>query len=497
MGLFNRNKNNEEITNLKEEIINLKEEITNTKTEINNKQKQNKEEIEKELTNQESKIEHTDKLLTTLQEQQEELSIKITNLQNILSTILKKQEEVLNKTENSSKKKHSSSESHKFVFKTNPDLYGELSLRGDKIITSNGRQLGFNIQEVISLKNNLQKYYEKGYPISQLVEIHNIKKDTIKKVIYNIEEGTFDKLIEDYDSKNEIKSDNTKNHKFKMDASYKVPYKRTLNEKGELYANGKKMPYDINDILLLKKSIENPNNKSVKDVLKDFNGTHLTGCRLIWNIEEGNFDDLIKKWNEGFNEKTSKKKHYREVPKSLQNPLTGKIVLVDGGELFNETSGRTLNYTIQDILTLQENIIDFNNYPTFKSLGEDLKLSETSVKILIWRIEEGYFDDLINEYLQRNYTYENNFNRLFINGKNTGLSLDKCTSIIECIINSTHKKDVVNNLIKMYPTIESKYIRIISEEYDNPNLSKILKREVKKIPKIDNPQKRRELGVYQ
>ena len=48
----------------------------------------------------------------------------------------------------------------------------------------------------------------------------------------------------------------------------------------------------------------------------------------------------------------------------------------------------------------------------------------------------------------------------------------------------------------MYPTINSKYIRIISDNYNNPNLSKILTRTTKKVEKIDNPQKRKEAGVF-
>ena len=51
-----------------------------------------------------------------------------------------------------------------------------------------------------------------------------------------------------------------------------------------------------------------------------------------------------------------------------------------------------------------------------------------------------------------------------------------------CII-FVNKKETVNKLIKMYPTVDSKYIRILSEEYNNPNLSKVLRKKVKKVEK--------------
>ena len=68
--------------------------------------------------------------------------------------------------------------------------------------------------------------------------------------------------------------------------------------------------------------------------------------------------------------------------------------------------------------------------------------------------------------------------------------------IVDCIVNENNKQECVNRLIKNYSSTKPKYIRIISEEYNNINLSKVLKKEVRKVDKVDNPQKRRELGVY-
>ena len=530
MGLFNRNKNNKELNDIKEEVNNIKEEINNiktetnklneninnTKTKIENNQKQDKEKIDKEkidkekidkeLTNQESKIENIDLLLTKLQETQEHQNNKLIKLQKSFNKLLN----ILQVTDLSEKQ----GKKHLYEFYYSNEPYSRLSLEGNKIRGARGI-LDFTITDIISLKENLSKYHEENYSLMKISKIHNIKSGSIRRVIWNIEEGNFDEIIEEYQnnsSDNEKplekqKQDNEKplekqKHKLKMADRYKVEFKRAVDSHGAIYTlNGKKMPYDIEDIIELKRCIEDENNHTISDVLKTFDYSYTAGCRLIWNIEEGNFDKLIDDWKSNCHTnyeefETTKRLHLRRIPKSLQSKLPKNIIVIEGGELYSKNWGRNLSYTIQDVLLLQERIPDFNKYPTFKELFEGFELSLVSLKTLVWRIEEGCFDDLISEYLSRNYTYENNFNRLFIDGQNTGLSIDKCISIIELIINSTNKTETVNRLIKMYPTINSKYIRILSEEYDNINLSKVLKKEVRKIPKINNPQKRRELGVY-
>ena len=495
MNLFGKNKNKEEIENIKQDIENM---VTSIE-EVKDNQKDLEKKIEfdrKEIANVERNAEHIDKVFTSLFDQYEEKFLKIDkkleNIEKQLTLLFDLQQ---NKKEEKPKSTSKPKKKHMFNFKIDKDLlYSQVYLNGNKIIGARG-EFNFTIDDIISIKNNLKEYKDKNYSLMKIGEIHNIQRGTIQRVIYNIEEGTFDDLIKEYTNPtNKI----PKSHKIQVAKSYQVHYNQELDDNGNLFKNGRQMPYHIKEIIKLKEAIYDENIHTLKEVLKDFPHNYFTGCRLVWAIEEGDFDELIETWqNKPKKQKDkSKAKHFREVPQSLQNPLSHQLEIIDGGELYNKSWGRSLGYTIQDVLIIQERIPDFNRYPTFEDLSEGFDMSLNAIKTMVWRIEEGYFDDVIQEYLLRNYTYENNFNRLFIDGENTGLSIDKCVSIVECIINNPNKTETVNKLIKMYPTINSKYIRIISDNYNNPNLSKILTRTTKKVEKIDNPQKRKEAGVF-
>lgn len=497
MNLFGKNKNKEEIETLKKNVEDLKDEISELKTNL----EKVTEDCDTEISNMKSILKDNEKTYNSLFEKfQEQLLVINNSIRNEKEEKEEKEVESTNsKLNNDHNNRKTDSNCHLYDIKDYiiKEPYYNLQLSGTHLIGGRGK-MGFDITDVIDLKKNLQKYHDKGYTCSKLGKIYGIGRGVIERVVWNIEEGNFDELIKQYQN-NEFHLEN--NHRIVIPPSQKVEYKRRMTKNGQLYSmNGKLMPYTIEDIISLKKEINNPKNITAKDVLKNFKIAYNTGSKLIWNIEEGNFDDLINEWEKIKTEKKQmkiveeKNTHIRPVSPSLHQKFSNDLKLKNGGELYS--GNKKLNYTIQDVLLLQERIPDFNNYPTFNELKDGFDMSLNSLRILIWRIEEGYFDDVVQEYLSRRYTYENNFNRLFIDGENTGLNINKCVSIVEVIVNSPNKREVVNKLIKMYPTVDSKYIRIIADNYSNPNLNKVLKREVKKVEKIDNPQKRREAGVF-
>lgn len=417
MNIFNRkSKQNEEIENLNNNLNQIKNDLEETQKKVHNNRlkldstenslnKSNTEIIELKLQLNEQK-----EYYKSVFEKYESQFLKLNKKMDILTKMIKvvtddytspKKENKVKQTQKKNITETSKKHLYNIKGETPTKLYVQpLEIIGRNQIKNKSRILKFTIDDVISIKENLKYFHEKKYTITKIGELYSINKDTIARLIYNIEEGVFDEVIEKYTS---------------------------INQK-----------HDIK------------NSSS----------------------------------------------HFREIPPSLRSRLKGNFIIVNGGELLNQTTGRKTKYTIQDIIEIQKMIPDFKKYPTIEDMDECLDMSIQSLKTLIWRIEEGYFDELINEYLSRKYTYENDVNRLFIDNKNTGLTIDNCISIIECIMNSSDKREVVNNLIRMYPNVDSKYIRIIADEYNNPNLNRILKKEVKKIEKIDNPQKRRELGVY-
>ena len=526
MGLFGRgNKTEDEVKSLQDNVEQLKKDVKYLKTQkdaLMNARNEHEEELKKikeevrkykdTINDLEQQCEVYDKQFTIMNK----LIQEVTELQNLTNKdidLIKKQIESNNAVsveEKEAKKDVPKKHLYDITSKQLAKPYLNPLLGDDDSIKVASNYLILSIKEVRDLKIKLPTYYKKGVSVLDIATEYNMSnKNLMYRMIWNIEEGTFDELIKkyennEYDYVRPSKTPEKDNHLYKIKAERNTkPYTKIgVYPDGQITIRGRHMSYNIHQVIDIKNNLREYYDKGYSIIkimecypsITDIN----TMYRLIWNIEEGIFDKAIKTYENTEVDTAVKESgtHYRSINNSMKKPINKKhIKMSDGGELY--INGRTLKYTIQDVLLIKERIIDFNKYPTLESIYDFLDISNATGEILVWRIEEGYFDDLIDEYLSRNYTYENNFNRLFIDGKNTGLSIDKCISIIECVINAPDKNEVVNNLLKLYPTIDSKYIRIVTDNYNNPNLSKILKKETKKIEKIDNPQKRRENGLYQ
>lgn len=590
MKLFNRNKNNE-INELNEKI-----------NEISNKNNDKLNTIETEITNHQDMINELSEAMDNLTSKTMDLEILVDKLQTKIGllqaengeldkkykTILKKQEKILNKQLNEIKAEETSNNNtnekeHLYeVVGANAYIYKSPTLKGD-MLTSGKRFFSFDINTVISIKENLQKYHDEGLSIKEIGEKYGVTTDTIYKIIYNIEEGTFDDVIKEYKDRG-----STANLTRVVGDSYKKDYTNiTLN--GEVvYNNNKPLKYNIKEIKLLKQRLNDfknypsissmfegmefhdyvgkvliynlqegnldkvldeyvlhePNHKrnvapslrkkydkillapngalksnghvlkfNIQDVIKlkskiyDFvkyptmtsiiNSMKLswgTTSILIWNIEEGVFDDLISEWEEEENNNQSNGKyHIYDVSKSYQHPIKNPI-LKDNGDL-HTSNNQKLPYTIYSIIELKKRIYN-GKYDKVQDIYADFGFNFQLGNKLVWNIEEGSFDELIDEFQSRKYTYERRYNNLYIDGKDTHLTIEKCNLIIDCLINDPNKYDTINRLIKNYPQTEPKYIRILGEEYNNVNLGKVLKKEKVKVEAINDPQKRREQGYY-
>ena len=375
--------------------------------------------------------------------------------------------------------------------------YTHVELKGNDLFSAK-RKFSFNIENVIGIKENLKEYNDKGMSLRAIAKKHNIGSDVIYRLIWNIEEGVFDEVIAQYKKQRE---ESERKHCRKVSDSQKrglninnIEY----NSDGELYSRGRKLHYTIDDIKLLKERIPDfENYPSNSSLLGDLNIGEYGGSILIWRIEEGYYDELIKKYDNGIgvNNDVVDEKNYHifKLGKSYHTPFDN-LQVGHGGELYSRNNQR-LSFTIFDVIELKNRIYS-NKYKVIKELYDGFDMSRQLCNKIIWNIEEGNFDELIEEYSTRNYTYENKINRLYIDGEDTGLTIDNCNFIIECLINENNKQKALNRLIKNYPATKPKYIRILGEEYNNINLNKVLKKEVPKVEKQNNPQKRREQGIY-
>ena len=607
MKIFNRKKDQEQIEALekiKQEVVDLLKEqgeqltiLTENQEKALHKIEQQEKELDNlqnRLTQQEKEnqkiIETTNQLYTKFEKQTKILNEKYTYLEN-------KNKELLEKTQKQPQEiKETETKNNKpiHLYRVRNELaepYQKIILQGEQLSTGK-RQYGFNIKDVINIKNNLQEYHKNNITLTEIGKKHNINPTTIHRLVWNIEEGNFDKVIEEYNNPTTKK---TTPHKRILGKAYRKLYKKpNIKEDNYLYDGNTKIPYTLTEIQTIKNRIHNTKQyPTITSIFKGMEFKDYYGKILIWNIEEGTLDKILKNGEQ-------KKTHHRTIPHSLHKPQRNLRLGADGSIMSN---GHKLKYNITDIIALKEKIPNTKQYPNLKSISEGMNISEMTVgsvvwnieegyydeilkqyeeivkpviekklthkdkrhhiyklsqsyqvplkqlkvdndgliynKInqklpyniydimemkkriysskknnisliysdfgfnnqlgnkLVWNIEEGYFDNLIEEFNSRNYTYERKHNRLYIDGEDTHLTIDNCNIIIDCLVNDTNKPMAINRLIKTYPQTSPKYIRIIGEEYNNINLGKVLSNVEDRVDKVvvNNPQKRREQGL--
>lgn len=608
MRIFNRKKKEEEKNEI-EELKNLTikqnntlDEIISKQEEINKEHKKNTEKLLNRIDEQDTNIKTLETKITTVQEKNTKLQ-KIVEIQNDVITGLQdkfeketlqpKEEEVVEKVEEPVEEDNEETNNHiyKITGKSAKVPYQKATLKGE-YVSSNSRLFSFTIKDVIDIKENLQKYHDEGLSPTQIAEKYGLNHQTTYRLIWHIEEGFFDELIQEYLEKpkdekehirilgdtycipygavtlkkdrvynknnlipytvHEIKElkeripnikeytsfkslftgmefkdytgkiliwnieegnlddvlneyDNTHTHIRQVPESMKKPQRHLkMLDDGKLISNGHTLKYDIHTIMTLKEKI--PNTKqypTVKSMMGPFNISYMTVCSLVWNIEEGYYDEIIKEYEEnkdkyspqGTLEKFDEKRHHiYQLSPSYQVPL--RNLTVDSEGYIHNKINQKLPYTIYDIIEMKKRIYS-SKKTNISMIYDDFSFTSQLGNKLVWNIEEGYFDDLIDEWNSRNYTYERRNNILYIDGEDTHLTIEKCNIIVDCLVNDTNKPQAINRLIKTYPQTSPKYIRIIGEEYNNPNLSKVLLKKVEKVEKVmvNNPQKRKEQGL--
>ena len=366
--------------------------------------------------------------------------------------------------------------------------YNDLKLVDDKVYYNNKKKpLKYDIREIRLIKERMNDF-DKYPTFKSLFKGMKFRDYPSKVLIYNIELGKFDKLIEEYIL-------HEPSHERNVAPSLRKKYDNIiLAPNGALKSNGHVLKFKIQDVIKLKNNINDfVKYPTMTSLINSMGLSWGTTSTLIWNIEEGVFDELIEKWENGDKDNLNTKYHIYTVSKSYQHLIKNPI-LKDNGDI-HASNNLKLPYTIYNIIELKKRIYS-GTYDKIQDLYSDFGFAFQLGNKLVWNIEEGVFDDLIEEFQSRRYTYERRYNNLYINGEDTHLTIEKCNLIIDCLVNDPNKYDTINRLIKNYPQTEPKYIRILGEEYNNVNLSKVLKKEKVKVEAVNDPQKRREQGYY-
>lgn len=184
---------------------------------------------------------------------------------------------------------------------------------------------------------------------------------------------------------------------------------------------------------------------------------------------------------------------YRNIPKSHRRPYKSLCYSIFG--FYAKTGIGNELFTISDIVRVAKYISDLENYRTMSSLHEKTipSMSRSAFVRLIYNYQIGFFDEILKDYwATTKFSISNSY--LLINGYKTLLTQSDAKEIIALIINSSDKEECLNNLINSYNSEKTKWIRIVADHYNNPQLSAILSRH-EEIQIENNPQKRKEKAL--
>ena len=344
------------------------------------------------------------------------------------------------------------------------------------LCNAKGVSTNITIEDMVMLKNNCRKM-----TISQLSKELDISLEHCRVIVQSIKNGDYDKLYSDYEKfiSKKNKPQTTNRDIFVLLDGGLIKNKRGI------------APYTVSDLICIKKSINSDNPLYTPAYLSNKLGLKIELItRLKTDIKKGLFDELFAEAKNVSKKTVSKEEsgkfHFVDVAKSYHEPY--EYLRLDG---FDVRSKKRSILTIQTLLEIKEHIPKMNA-SNIVDYANRFNIHRQKFARIVWNIEEGYFDGVINEYSSRNYTFENKNNFLYIDGEYTGITLEKGKVMVATMANTLDKQECVNGFIHTYDNLNSKYIRIICNEYANNNLNKILNKEAVAIPKCDNPQKRRE-----
>ena len=154
-----------------------------------------------------------------------------------------------------------------------------------------------------------------------------------------------------------------------------------------------------------------------------------------------------------------------------------------------------LPVNIFDILYIQELDSPHMTRDTVAELVKEFGVYHNMISKIIFNIRENKFDGVIEKFkaMSKALKFTAYQNTLYVNDSNTKIPLPVVNEFIQIIVNSSHKQQTIRQLTNgNYKDYNKKLLLLIGNNYNNPNLMKLLN-----IPKKDfvenNPSKRKSL----
>ncbi len=382
----------------------------------------------------------------------------------------------------------------------------------------------YTINDVIKIKEAIPNF--KDYPTNEsLIKLCHNRGRVNERIIWNIEEGVFDKWISDYSQQPElIKNVDWKEyHPFfkscNIDKQYQSFYEfKNWDDVGtDKYGN---LPgnyaFNLLDILYIKNRLDDyvNANYNIINIAEDVCLSVAVVNKILFNLANGVFDKYLEKY--------VKHNDYEWdiIPPKYHTRANVTIYELQDDEFCMEITSYPVNkiaYFPMHILkyinsnklkwydnhVFVEDIINQLNKDGFEDVVN--KNSSEMVLNMIWtlynrtseynkllkeikRITKKYNEE--DDFLHESHFFESKSGILFIDDVNTNLTIAKCNLILHEYINANNKEDCLNRMLKVYSMINEKHIKLICHYYDDSAFRKLLKSDNDKMVIVNDPHKR-------
>ena len=149
--------------------------------------------------------------------------------------------------------------------------------------------------------------------------------------------------------------------------------------------------FNIIDVINLKEKLSfYAENQYNEKRIKGDTGIRKNVSRALYNVYLGTFDPFI----EEYLDTNYPHRHIRNVNARIPRKILN-ITKVEEDYFYIDI--HRSNYTVDDVRNVKRNLTNFDDYPTLKSIGENLLGMKKfdSYALVIWNIEEGVFDEYL------------------------------------------------------------------------------------------------------
>lgn len=267
--------------------------------------------------------------------------------------------------------------------------------KGEYVSTSNKKYYMNTLVELKKIIDDYETFPDLGSLLNHLNNFQFLSQESLRKLCYGMERGVFDDFINDYLSPLNLTVRNyLDNYYFNHYSISERLFNITDMVNGNLYNDGRALPFNIMDVIYIRDNLHRYaiGDFIKKEIIEDSGVTNQVND-LLWNLRKGIFDESIKKYEDN----PFITLHHRPVTYIKHVKKMDIFGLRDNRFVYK--NNHLSPFTVEDLVKVKKELLNFEEYPTNKSLGELLGVSSPNIyNRVIWNLEEEVFDEWIDIY---------------------------------------------------------------------------------------------------